>query len=176
MGSTKSSTKYHWNDGCFQRRSKYVNIYIYTHTHSWPVPVPTRSKARVCGLLPAGIAGSNPAEGMDICLLWMLFVVRQSLRRANHSSIGVLPSVVCLTECDLKASIMRRPWPTGGCCAMVIHIYIYEQLASGVPREWFGGFKPPPPPQISKFWQSWAEFPVPWKIHLQVFSVPIPSS
>jgi hypothetical protein len=25
--------------------------------------------------------------------------------------------VVCL-ECDRDASIMRRPWPTGGCCAM----------------------------------------------------------
>jgi hypothetical protein len=22
-----------------------------------------------------------------------------------------------------------------------------------------------PPPEILKFWQSWAEFPVPWKIH-----------
>jgi hypothetical protein len=30
-----------------------------------------------------------------------------------------------------------------------------------------GGLTPPPPPEIPKFWQSWAEFPVPWKIHLQ---------
>jgi hypothetical protein len=29
----------------------------------------------------------------------------------------------------------------------------------------FEGFKHPLP-QIPKFWQSWAEFPVPWKIHL----------
>jgi len=29
-------------------------------------------------------------------------------------------------ECDLEASIMRRRWPTGGCCATeYIHIYIY---------------------------------------------------
>jgi hypothetical protein len=36
---------------------------------------------------------------------------------AYHSSRGVVPSVVCL-ECESEASIMRRPWPTGGCCAM----------------------------------------------------------
>lgn len=25
---------------------------------------------------------------------------------------------MCLTECDYEASIMRRPLPTRGCCAM----------------------------------------------------------
>ena len=33
-----------------------------------PVPVAARSKAWVCGLSPAGIAGSNPA-GVHWCLL-----------------------------------------------------------------------------------------------------------
>ena len=28
-----------------------------------------RSKVRVCGGSSAGFAGSNPAEGMDVCLL-----------------------------------------------------------------------------------------------------------
>ena len=23
----------------------------------------------------------------------------------------------CVVDCDLKTSRMRRPWPTGGCCA-----------------------------------------------------------
>jgi hypothetical protein len=33
---------------------------------------------------------------MDVCLLWVLCVVRwRSLRRADHSSRGVLPTVVC---------------------------------------------------------------------------------
>ena len=27
------------------------------------------SKAKVCGRSPAGIPGSNPAGGMDVCLL-----------------------------------------------------------------------------------------------------------
>ena len=40
------------------------------------VPVAVRSKAWVCGHSLAGIVGSNPAEGIDVCLLWVLCVVR----------------------------------------------------------------------------------------------------
>jgi hypothetical protein len=31
--------------------------------------VAERFKARVCGLSLAGIAGSNPADGMDVCVV-----------------------------------------------------------------------------------------------------------
>jgi len=41
-----------------------------------PVPVAARSKAWVCGCWLAGIADSNLAVGMDVCLLWMLCFVR----------------------------------------------------------------------------------------------------
>jgi hypothetical protein len=34
-----------------------------------PIPVGKRSKAWVCSCSPAGIVGSNPAGGMDVCLL-----------------------------------------------------------------------------------------------------------
>jgi hypothetical protein len=34
-----------------------------------PIPVAERSKAWVCSCSPAEIAGSNPAGGMDVCLL-----------------------------------------------------------------------------------------------------------
>jgi hypothetical protein len=34
-----------------------------------PIPVVVRSKAWVCGRLISGIAGSNPAEGVDILSL-----------------------------------------------------------------------------------------------------------
>jgi hypothetical protein len=58
--------------------------------------VAEKSKTRVCGRSLSGIAGSNPAGGMDVCLVWLLCVVRlRSLRRADHSSRGVLPTVVC---------------------------------------------------------------------------------
>ena len=36
---------------------------------NWPVPVAARSKAYVYGRSPAEIVGSNPTEGMDVCLL-----------------------------------------------------------------------------------------------------------
>jgi hypothetical protein len=59
--------------------------------------VAARPEAWVCGRSFAGIAVSNPAEGMDICPLWALSVVRwRFLRRADHWSREVLPSVVCL--------------------------------------------------------------------------------
>jgi len=45
------------------------------------------------GLRPLAV-GSSPAGGMDVCLCWVLCVVRQrSLRRADHSSREVLPTV-----------------------------------------------------------------------------------
>jgi hypothetical protein len=40
-----------------------------------PVPVAARSKAWVCGRLVAGIAGSNVAESMDVCLLCLYIVL-----------------------------------------------------------------------------------------------------
>jgi len=60
-----------------------------------PVSVAARSKTLVCSRSPAEIVGSNPAGGMDVCLLRVLCVVRyRPLRRADHSSRGVLPTVV----------------------------------------------------------------------------------
>ena len=43
---------------------------IYSHeTGLLPIPVAERSKAWVCGRSPTGIAGSNTAGDMDVCLL-----------------------------------------------------------------------------------------------------------
>jgi hypothetical protein len=59
--------------------------------------VAARSKVWVCGRSLAGIAALNPAEVMDVLLLWVLRVVRERfLRRDDHSSRGHLPSMVCL--------------------------------------------------------------------------------
>jgi hypothetical protein len=42
--------------------------------------------------------------------------------------------VCCVSECDREASIMMRPWHTGGCCAIgkkkYIYTYIKGQLSS----------------------------------------------
>jgi hypothetical protein len=60
--------------------------------------VTAQSKAWGCGRSFAGIVGSNPAAGTDVCVLCVLCVVRQrSLRRTYHVSRGVLPDVVCLS-------------------------------------------------------------------------------
>jgi hypothetical protein len=73
----------------------------------------------------AAIEGSNPAESMDV-RLWCLFcVVRQrSVRRADHSFGGILPSVcvcvcvcVCLIMCGLGTLKIMGPMPDLGCCA-----------------------------------------------------------
>jgi hypothetical protein len=60
------------------------------------IPVAVRSKAWVYGRSLVGIAGSNTAGGMDICLLRMLCVV--------HVEVS-LPSVVCLS-----AVVKPRQW------------------------------------------------------------------
>jgi len=41
-----------------------------------PVPVAARSKAYVYGRSPTAIVGSNPTQGLDVCVLWVLCVVR----------------------------------------------------------------------------------------------------
>ena len=43
-----------------------VGLYYAQLLGIWPIPVAARSRAWACGRLPAGIAGSNPAEGMVV--------------------------------------------------------------------------------------------------------------
>ena len=78
-----------------------------------PIPVAAWSKALVCGRPLAGIVGFNPTGSVDICLFWVLCVVKQrSLHWADHLSREVLLCVVYITECEHESLIMR-PWPTG---------------------------------------------------------------
>jgi hypothetical protein len=69
--------------------------------------VAVRPKTWVCGRFLAGIAGLNTAGDMDVCLLWLLCVVRyRFVRRADRSSRGVLPSVI------------SKPQQWGGVCPL----------------------------------------------------------
>jgi hypothetical protein len=95
-----------------------------------PIPVTALFEAWVSGRWRAGIAGSNPAGGLDVSCECCVLSGR-SLRRADHSSRGVLLRVLCL-ECDREASIMRRHWPTSGCCAME-NILLYLSISIGHP-------------------------------------------
>ena len=56
------------------------------------IPAETRSQAWAYGCSFVGTAGSNPAGGMDVCLLLVLCAVTQNfLRRAGDTPKGVLP-------------------------------------------------------------------------------------
>jgi len=68
-----------------RRRSSFLCWFLCV----WSIPVATGSKGYVCGRSLAEIAGSNPAGGMDVCVLWVLCVVTyRSMRRADPSSRG----------------------------------------------------------------------------------------
>jgi hypothetical protein len=63
--------------------------------------VAAQSKAWFCGRLSAEIGGLNLAGGMNSCLLWVLCVFS-----ADHSSRGVLPTVVC--HCLWSINLMNE--------------------------------------------------------------------
>jgi len=74
------------------------NILKHTACSTIPVAALATRKVSVCDRSLVGIAGSNPTGGMEVCLLWVLCVVRyRSLGLADHSSRGAPPSVLCLS-------------------------------------------------------------------------------
>jgi len=77
-----------------------------------PVPVEARYTAWVCGRPVCRDVSSNPAEGMDVCLLWVLCVVRyKSLRRADHpvySSAFKVVFISSLLREFVRASMLER--------------------------------------------------------------------
>jgi hypothetical protein len=81
----------------------YLNIqathhYLRTVISVLPIPLVARSMALVCGASLAGIGGSNPAEGMDVCVFCECCVSsgRSLSDGTEHSPRKVLPGVVCL--------------------------------------------------------------------------------
>ena len=71
------------------------------------IPVAAPSKAWVCGLLLAGIAGSNPAGAwMSLVIVVCCEVVGcASGRSLDHKS----PTECGVSECDLETSTLSRP-------------------------------------------------------------------
>jgi hypothetical protein len=55
--------------------------------------VVTRSKAKVCGRMVARTAGSNPARGMDVCLL-CLYVVLSCVGRGLCDGLITRPEEI----------------------------------------------------------------------------------
>ena len=63
------------------------------------IPVAERSKAKICGCLTARIAGSNPAEGMAVCLLHLLCVVQLAASATSGSLVQRSRTGVCVCVC-----------------------------------------------------------------------------
>jgi hypothetical protein len=74
-----------------------------------------RSKAWVCGRSLAGIVGSNSAGA------WISVSCECCMLLGRGRCVGLITrpeeSYRVWRVCDSEASIMRRPWPTRGCCA-----------------------------------------------------------
>jgi hypothetical protein len=89
----------------FLRFCKYFSVTI---------PVAASSRAWVCGRSLAGVAGSNPTGG-DGCLSLVRVVCCQvEVSASGWSLVQRSPTECGVSECDRKASKMRRPWPTRG--------------------------------------------------------------
>jgi hypothetical protein len=94
----------------------------------WPRRLRHRSAvAHLPGLrvrIPAGVRLSVFCECCVLCRY-------RSLRPADPSSREVLPSVVCLTVCDLETSTVRRPRPEWGCCTTK-KIWGFKEMCVGI--------------------------------------------
>ena len=66
-----------------------------------PVPVAARSKAWVCGRLPAEIAGSNHTGGMDVCLLLSAVCCQVEVSATGRSLVQRSP-----TDCGASLCVI----------------------------------------------------------------------
>jgi hypothetical protein len=81
----------------------------------WPITVAARFKAWIGGGRLLGVWVRIPPEGVEFvsCECYQLEV------SATGSSLACRSPTDCgVSECDREAWIIRRPWPTRGCCIM----------------------------------------------------------
>jgi hypothetical protein len=73
-----------------------------------------RSKARVCGRSLAGVAGSNPAGDVDVCVVCCQLDVCATGPSYVQRSPADCDAIIL---CDLQTARMRRTWLALGGCA-----------------------------------------------------------
>jgi hypothetical protein len=66
------------------------------------------SKAWVCGHSLTRITGSNPAEGMDVCLFCVV-LCQVEVSATDRSRVQRNPTDCGVFVCDLETSTMGRP-------------------------------------------------------------------
>lgn len=84
------------------------------------------SKVFVCGRLLAGTGGFEFCrecgwQARVCCVLSGLCI-----RLVTGPEESYL--VRCVGGCDREVPIMRKPWPTGGCCTIKIFVYLYKKI------------------------------------------------
>ena len=73
--------------------------------------------------------GFESLWGMDVSLFWELYLFQVEASESGRSIVQRDPTECCVSECDREASIMRRPWPTGCCRAILnMHVTAFELL------------------------------------------------
>ena len=83
-----------------------------------PVSVPVRYKVWVCAasrLLRSWVRippGAWVSVCCECCVLSGRDICDGLITRPEESY-----RLWCVVECDLETSLIKRPWPTGGCCA-----------------------------------------------------------
>jgi hypothetical protein len=75
-----------------------------------PIPAAARSKAWVCGRSLAGIVGSNPTGGMDVCLVSVV-CCQVEVSATRWSLVQGRPTECGVSACHREASTMRRSRP-----------------------------------------------------------------
>jgi hypothetical protein len=92
----------------------YILIIIKTTTVNKPIPVAKQSLVSLFGRVLAGIVGLNPKGGMDVCLLWVLCVVKAQVSVTDWSLIQSSPTeCVCVCVC-VCLSVIMEPQKYGG--------------------------------------------------------------
>lgn len=94
---------------------KLLQFYNVCQNHRESLPLAAWFMTWVCDRSLSGIVGSNLAGGMccDYCVLTARDLCFGLITRP-YLSVCVL----CVTECDRAASVMKWPWPTRGCWVM----------------------------------------------------------
>jgi hypothetical protein len=87
------------------------------HHHWPPIPVAAQSKAWAFGRALLEIVVSNPASGVDVCLLWVFVCCQVEVSVTGRSLVQRSPIECGVSECDLETSKRRQPRHNLGCCA-----------------------------------------------------------